>query len=92
MFAYALAKGVRNGWLDRHKFGPVADRGYRGLVDQFVEVDDRDYVNVTGVCKVAGLGGDPYRDGSYDYYTSTDVVANDPKGVGAFILASVEHR
>jgi unsaturated rhamnogalacturonyl hydrolase len=92
MFTYALAKGVRNGWLDRKKFGPAADRGYRGVVDQFIEVDDRDHVNVTSVCKVAGLGGDPYRDGSYEYYTGTDVVANDPKGVGAFILASVEHR
>jgi unsaturated rhamnogalacturonyl hydrolase len=92
MFAYALAKGVRNGWLDRQKYGPVAMRGYQGVVSQFVEVDDRDHVNLTSICKVAGLGGDPYRDGSYEYYTSTDVVANDPKGVGAFILASVEHR
>ena len=92
MFVYALSKGVRNGWLDARKFGPVAMRGYQGLVDQFVEVDDRDHVNITSICKVAGLGGDPYRDGSYEYYTTTDVVANDPKGVGAFILASVEHR
>jgi hypothetical protein len=41
-------------------------------------------------CKVAGLGGNPYRDGSYAYYTSTEVVQNDPKGVGAFLLAAVE--
>jgi unsaturated rhamnogalacturonyl hydrolase len=41
---------------------------------------------------VAGLGGDPYRDGSFDYYTSTDIVANDPKGLGAFVLASVEQQ
>jgi unsaturated rhamnogalacturonyl hydrolase len=39
---------------------------------------------------VAGLGGDPYRDGSYDYYVGTEVVADDPKGIGAFILASAE--
>jgi unsaturated rhamnogalacturonyl hydrolase len=57
-----------------------------------VHVDDRDLVNLTSICKVAGLGGDPYRDGSFDYYTSTDIVANDPKGLGAFVLASVEHR
>src|SRR5690606_15495685 len=30
------------------------------------------------------------RDGSFDYYMSEPVVANDPKGVGAFLLASAE--
>ena len=49
-------------------------------------------VNMKSICKVAGLGGEPYRDGSYQYYTTTDVVANDPKGVGAFILASAERE
>ncbi|MGC4088959.1 MAG: hypothetical protein QM756_13880 [Polyangiaceae bacterium] len=33
-----------------------------------------------GVCKVAGLGGNPYCDGSHDYSVNTDVVSNDPKG------------
>ncbi len=40
--------------------------------------------------KVAGLGGPEHRDGSYAYYTSTPVVSNDPKGVGAFLLAASE--
>jgi unsaturated rhamnogalacturonyl hydrolase len=39
---------------------------------------------------VSGLGGDPYRDGSYDYYASEKLVVNDPKGVGAFLQASNE--
>jgi unsaturated rhamnogalacturonyl hydrolase len=40
--------------------------------------------------KVGGLGGDPYRDGSYAYYIGEKVVTDDPKGVGAFLLASTE--
>jgi unsaturated rhamnogalacturonyl hydrolase len=92
MFVYSLSKGVRNGWLDRRRYEAAAQRGYQGVVDQFVHIDDRDQVNLTSICKVAGLGGDPYRDGSFDYYTSTDIVANDPKGLGAFVLASVEHH
>ena len=36
------------------------------------------------------LGGNPYRDGSYQYYLSEKVVTNDPKGVGAFLMASNE--
>jgi unsaturated rhamnogalacturonyl hydrolase len=89
MFVYALAKAVQRGWLDHRTFEPIALRGYRGIVDQFVEIDGQGYVNLKNVCKVAGLGGSPYRDGSYAYYTSTEVVPNDPKGIGAFLLASL---
>ena len=37
-----------------------------------------------------GLGGNPYRDGSYEYYLSEKVVTNDPKGIGALLLAATE--
>jgi unsaturated rhamnogalacturonyl hydrolase len=90
MFVYALSKAVRKGFIERAAFGPVAEKGYRGLLKEFVEVDARGRVTLKGVCKVAGLGGNPYRDGSYDYYVSTEVVSNDPKGLGALILASLE--
>jgi rhamnogalacturonyl hydrolase YesR len=90
MLVYALSKGVRNGWLDAATYGPVAARGYQGVLDRFVTVAADGTVSVGGICKVAGLGGKPYRDGSYAYYTTTEVVADDPKGVGAFILASAE--
>ena len=39
---------------------------------------------------VSGLGGNPYRDGSYEYYLSEKVVTNDPKGIGALVLAAME--
>jgi unsaturated rhamnogalacturonyl hydrolase len=92
MFVYALAKGVNGGWLDTKKFAPGARRGYAGIVREFIVTDDAGAVHVAGICKVAGLGGNPYRDGSYDYYVGTEVVVDDPKGVGAFILASAEAR
>jgi unsaturated rhamnogalacturonyl hydrolase len=90
MFVYALSKAVRNGWIDGQRFGPTAARGYRGILERFVRAGADGQVDVAGICKVAGLGGDPYRDGSYAYYTSTEIVSNDPKGVGAFILAAAE--
>ena len=67
-----------------------AQRGYHGIVTRFLTIDDRGSVNLEGTCSVAGLGGDPYRDGSYEYYISEPIVTNDYKGVGAFILAAVE--
>lgn len=89
MFVYALAKGVREGYLPA-SYQPVAEKGFKGILNQFIETDASGQVNLKGTISVAGLGGNPYRDGSYAYYLSEKVVTNDPKGVGAFILASVE--
>jgi unsaturated rhamnogalacturonyl hydrolase len=89
MFVYALAKGVRLGYLDSSCLRSAV-RGYQGVLEQFIEVDDRGWVNLHGICSVGGLGGDPYRDGTFEYYISEPVVSNDYKGFGPFIMASVE--
>jgi unsaturated rhamnogalacturonyl hydrolase len=89
MFVYALAKGVRRGYLPA-AYLKVAQKGYQGILTQFVETDANGQVNLKGTGLVAGLGGTPYRDGSYQSYVSEKVVTNDPKGVGAFLLASHE--
>ena len=89
MFTYALAKGARKGYLDA-RAAESARRGFDGMVKQFVSVSPDGLVTLNGVCKVAGLGGTPYRDGSYAYYVSERPVANDYKGVGAFIMAAQE--
>ncbi len=92
MFVYALAKGVRHGYLpDLEPDGllAVAQRGYKGILTHFVQTQGGD-VSLTGTVKASGLGGQPYRDGTYAYYIGEKVVTNDPKGVGAFIMASTE--
>jgi unsaturated rhamnogalacturonyl hydrolase len=89
MFVYALAKGVRSGYIDA-RYRDNALRGYAGILKEFIEVDTSNLVNLNRICTVAGLGGNPYRDGSYDYYVHTTIASNDPKGVGPFILASLE--
>ena len=89
MFVYAMVKGGRKGYLDG-EYLDVAKRGYRGILEHFVKVDDQGLVNLDQICSVAGLGGEPYRDGSFEYYISEKIVTNDYKGVGPFILASVE--
>jgi unsaturated rhamnogalacturonyl hydrolase len=87
-FVYAIAKGVRKGYLPATKI-TIAKKGYAGIVKQFIKVENGQ-TNLYGTVKVSGLGGNPYRDGSFDYYMSEPVIMNDPKGVGAFILASNE--
>lgn len=89
MFVYALAKGVRLGYLPV-SYLKVAQKGWAGMQRQFVEEAQGGGVNFKGTVSVAGLGGNPYRDGSYAYYLGEKVVTNDPKGVGAFLLAAAE--
>ena len=47
-------------------------------------------INLGGICLLAGLGNDPKRDGSFEYYISEPIVENDAKGVGPFIMAYTE--
>lgn len=89
MFVYALAKGVRMGYLPE-RFMETASSAYEGILSTFVVPGQQGPVDLEGTVKVSGLGGDPYRDGSYEYYLSEPVITNDPKGVGAFILAAGE--
>jgi unsaturated rhamnogalacturonyl hydrolase len=89
MFVYAIAKGVRRGYLDE-KWRPVADRGFQGLLDHMVTIDEEGQINLHGICSTAGLGGTPYRDGSFEYYTGEPVITNDLHGVGSFLLAAIE--
>jgi unsaturated rhamnogalacturonyl hydrolase len=89
MFTYALAKGVRLGYLPR-AYEKNAERGWSGIQKRFVRTDADGSVTLTGTVKVAGLGGAEHRDGSYEYYVSQPVADNDPKGVGAFLLAANE--
>ncbi len=89
MFVYTMAKGVRMGYLPA-SYLPVAKKGYDGIVKSFIETDESGQTNLKGTVSVSGLGGTPYRDGSFEYYTGEKVVVNDPKGVGAFILAAGE--
>lgn len=89
MFVYTLFKAVRKGYIDK-SYLEVAIKGYKGILDNFIEVDKDGVVSITQACAVAGLGGKNYRSGDYDYYINETIRSNDPKAVGPFILASLE--
>jgi unsaturated rhamnogalacturonyl hydrolase len=89
MIIYAFAKGVREGHLPA-EYQSAARRAYHGLLQNMVKVDAQGLLTLEGICGVAGLGGEPYRDGSFEYYIGEKIILNDPKGVGPFILAALE--
>ncbi|MCV9385398.1 glycoside hydrolase family 88/105 protein [Reichenbachiella ulvae] len=88
MFAYSILKGVQKGYLDEKNL-INGMKAYEGMVDQFIKENEDGTITLQNVCGVAGLGGDPYRDASYEYYVGEEIRDNDPKGVGPFIMASL---
>jgi unsaturated rhamnogalacturonyl hydrolase len=89
MFVYTLQKGVRQAYLPAN-YAAVARKGYAGIQKEFIAQRTATQVDLKGTVSVSGLGGTPYRDGSFDYYIKEKVIVNDPKGVGAFMLAANE--
>lgn len=89
MFIYAFAKGAQKGYLPK-KYLKIAQQSFESAVNEFIAIDEKGMPVLKKTCGAAGLGGNPYRDGSYEYYVNEKIVDNDPKGVGPFILAAIQ--
>lgn len=92
MFSYFLLKAINKGYIPEEEYRDDAIEAYQGVVNHLLEIDNDSLLTITPVCAVAGLGGDPYRDGSYEYYINEKKRDNDPKAVGPFILAGIEYQ
>lgn len=96
MFTYALLKGIRLGLLDSDEFGEVAQKAYAGLIATFI-TPGANGIDINKICRSAGLGpsNKPERNGTADYYldgSDVEVVSNEGKGIGSFIMASLEYE
>ena len=86
MFTYVFLKSARLGIFGDSE---TAGHMYDSLLDTFVTEEDG-LVNLNDCCEVAGLGGKDNRSGDYEYYINERVRANDPKGIGPLVWASLE--
>lgn len=91
MLVFTLAKGVRMGYLDK-KYLTVAQKGYDGILKNFIQTDEKGGVHLINTCSGAGLGGVPYRSGTFDYYIHEPLRTDDMKGIGVFIQADLEMK
>ena len=93
IYAYSLLKGYRTGILKDKKYRDAGKKAFEGICDKYLKNKDGK-LSLGGICLVAGLGPEnkPNRDGSFDYYMSEQIVEDDAKGVGPFILAYNEYR
>lgn len=89
LIAYALLKGVRLGYLPE-RYCSFAEKAFDGITSKYLGRNEDGSPKVSGICLVAGLGGDNHRDGSLEYYFSEPVVENDAKGVAPLLLAYTE--
>ena len=90
MMAYAMLKGGRLGFLGS-EYAAKGHKTFDGIVNKYLTFTPEG-LDLGGICLVAGLGpeNNRRRDGSYEYYISEPVVANDAKGVAPFVLAYTE--
>lgn len=89
MFTYAFAKGAEKGYLDKSYY-TTAKESFGGIIDSLVTFDSHGYPDLNHACQGAGLGGNPYRDGTYEYYIGEKQRTNDFKAVGPFMVAALE--
>jgi unsaturated rhamnogalacturonyl hydrolase len=89
MFSYFLVKGATRGYINK-KYLDTGKKGYEGILENFIVTAENGLVSITNVCAVAGLGGTPYRSGTFEYYVTEPKRDNDPKAVGPFIMLALE--
>lgn len=89
MFVFGLAKAIRLGLLPA-AYLPAVQKGYDGMIREFVTRDDKGGYHFNQAVAGAGLGGTPYRDGSYHYYVNEPRRDDDLKAIGPFIQACIE--
>lgn len=89
MFAYTFAKGAKNGYLE-NEYLTIANDVFDSILSHLIVEEEDELITMTNICGACGLGGKPYRDGSYEYYISEKVINNDTKGVAPFIMTAIE--
>lgn len=88
IFAYAIMKSVRLGYLDERYFA-FGRKAFDGICEKYLS-EENDELQLGGICLVAGLGDKEMREGTFDYYMREPVVKNEAKGVAPLILAYIE--
>ena len=89
MYGYVFVKGANEGYLDK-KFYKIAQESFNNILKYLVTYDNEGRFYINNIASVGGLGGNPYRDGSFEYYINEPKRTNDFKGYGPFMLLAIE--
>ncbi len=86
---YAYAKAINKGYIDK-KYREVAEKAFNGIKNKLLKENPDGTLTLTRCCQVGGLGGNPYRDGSFEYYIGEKIRDNDAKATGPYIKGCLE--
>ena len=86
---YAYAKAVNKGYIDA-RYRTIAEKAFNGLKKTLLRENPDGTLTLTRCCQVGGLGGTPYRDGSFEYYIGEKMRDNDAKATGPFIMGCLQ--
>jgi len=91
MVVYSILKGIRLNILD-DSLKDVAVRAFEGILETY-GYEEGGKLHIGGIVCVAGLGefDGIKRDGSYEYYISEEVVADEAKAIGPLMSAYAEY-
>lgn len=78
MFAYAIAKGINNGWIDK-RYASIAENAWKGVKSKINKAG-----KIEGICAGTGI------DESLSYYYNRPSPRHDIHGLGAVFLAGIE--
>lgn len=88
-FMYAYAKAANKGYIDASR-KKVAEKAFEGIKKKLLKENADGTLTLTRCCEVGGLGGNPYRDGSFEYYIGEKMRDNDCKATGPFIMGCLQ--
>lgn len=89
MMMYFYAKCCNRGYLPK-SYMKIAEKAYKGINKNLIRENNDGTISITHCCEVAGLGGSPYRDGSYSYYINEKIRDNDGKATGVYVMGCLE--
>lgn len=90
MFAAAIAKAARLGLLEGDRWLASACAALSAVEERFLSEGPDGVASLDGTSAIVGLGGQPYRDGSFECYARAGTVRDDAFGLGSLLLASLE--
>lgn len=80
MFLLSFIRGIKNGWLEKERYGGAVSRAWNALLQKGIDKDG----NVYGVCMGSGCSMEP------SYYSDIPTHKNDDHGTGILLMAAAE--
>lgn len=73
-----------------HPDRDITNSAFDAMLKKLISVDENGFITMLNIVSGCGLGGNPFRDVSSEYYINEKHVDNDINGVAPFILAAIE--